>query len=213
MAAMIRILNLCLISALAACSGEMNSAKTNADPDAAISEKLPLAKKIVWVKEAGQNGEKTTRHLAAFGNWAAECSYSRGGAGEETAWCDVVAFNGEAPRRKTVMVPYEGRATVQFYNDKPAKVALWTKPRAAGTELGITCGYAQWRGPENSSRIKFFYDDDAHYFISHMKDNGCTITYTPRGETAPVEIQRISHGFKQAAEYGEQFSNYPKAQP
>jgi hypothetical protein len=190
--------------ALKACSGA-----PTADADAPAAEKLPLEKRILFVREGDVGGKKVTKHVAAFGNWAAECSWSRGGS-EERSYCDVYPWNGTLPKRATVITPYPDRATVQYYEDRPAKVVINTAARATNTTLRYVCGATEWSGPEESSRLKFFYDADAQRFISQMKSTDCKIVFTPQSAAQPVEIKRLAHGFREANDYAASFSSYPK---
>lgn len=185
------------------------SAGSPADADAPTAEKLPLDKRILYVKDAEVSGKKVTKHVAAFGNWAAECSWSRGGAGG-LSYCDVYPWNGNLPSRATIILPYEDRATVQYYQDKPGKVVIKTAARAANTMLRYACGATEWSGPENGNRLKFFYEDEAQRFVSQMKSSDCKIVFTPAGAKEQMEIERIAHGFREANEYAESFSRYPK---
>lgn len=189
---------------LSACSGA-----PSADVDAPAAEKLALEKRILFVKDGDMNGRKVTKHAAVFGNWAAECTWSRGGDGA-LSFCDVYPWNGKLPRRATVISPYEERATVQYYEDQGAKIVLNTSARAAGSELAYSCGSAKWEGAESADQLKFFYKEEAQKFISQMKTAGCVISYTPRGGAASVEVARTSHGFREANEYAASFSRYPK---
>ncbi len=190
--------------AVYACSGA-----PAADADAPIAEPLPLEKRILYVKDGETGGKKVTKHVAAFGNWAAECSWSRGGAGA-LSYCDVYPWNGTPPKRTTVILPYADRATVQYYQDKPAKIVINTAKRAANTTLRYACGATEWSGPEEGSRLKFFYEAEAQRFISQMKSSDCKIVFTPAGAKEQMEINRIAHGFREANEYASSFSRNPK---
>lgn len=111
--------------AINACSGAPGA---DADADAPAAEKLPLEKRLLYVKDGEVGGKAVTKHVAAFGNWAAECSWSRGGSGG-LSYCDVYPWNGALPKRSTVILPYADRATVQYYQDRPAKVVINTAAR------------------------------------------------------------------------------------
>lgn len=198
--------------AINACSGPPADADADADAadaDAPAAEKLPLKKRILDVKDGEVSGKKLTKHVAVFGNWAAECVWSRGGA-SESSYCDVYPWNGTLPKRSTVILPYADRATVQYFQDKPAKVVINTAARAANTTLRYACGAMAWSGPDDASRLKFFYEAEAQGFISQMKSTDCTITFTPQYAKEPVEIERIAHGFREANDYAASFSSYPK---
>lgn len=199
---------LCL-AAMVALALNACSAAPPADANTPAADKMPLDKRILYVRDGEVSGKKVTKHVAAFGNWAAECSWSRGGAGG-LSYCDVYPWNGKLPSRATIIMPYEDRATVQYYQDKPGKVVINTAARAANTTLRYDCGAIEWSGPENASRLKFFYDDEAQRFISQMKSTDCKIVFTPRSAAAPVEIERVAHGFREANEYAASFSRYPK---
>ena len=180
------------------------------DQEAPAAEPPPLEKHIIFKREEQRDGNTITKHVAAFGNWAAECTYSRG-ARPSLSWCDVYPWSGALPKRDTVITPYQGRATVQYYNQKPVKIVLNTPPRAAGSKLSYACGYKTWSEPHNPSQLKFFYEADALSFISAMQTSDCVIAYMPGNGGDEVSLRRVAHGFRQANEYARNFSHYPKA--
>jgi hypothetical protein len=74
---------------LAACA----PAPAPEDANAPTQEKLPLTRTIAYTAEEQRSGNTITKHVAVFGNWAAECVWSRG-ARPTTSWCDVYPWNG-----------------------------------------------------------------------------------------------------------------------
>ena len=203
----------CLVFASAvalAVAGCAEPAAVAVDSDTPTRDPLPLDKRIVYVKDYVATGAKVTKHAAVFGNWAAECSWSRGGAREEVSWCDVYPWNGVLPKRQSVLIPYADRATVQYFQKKPVKIVLNTAARDADGGLRYACGGLEWRDDGRGAHLKFFYDEEAKRFVSQMRASDCKIIYRARGAAAQTEIVRIARGFSQANDYASSFSSYPK---
>jgi hypothetical protein len=192
-------------SMLASCAQGESTAS-----EAPAAEPPPLEKRIMFEREEQRDGNTITKHVAAFGNWAAECTYSRG-ARPSLSWCDVYPWSGALPKRDTVLTPYQERATVQYYDQKPVKIVLNTPPRAAGSKLSYACGYKTWSEAHNPTQLKFFYEADAQSFVTAMQTSDCVIVYKPANGGDEVSLTRASHGFRQANEYARNYSHYPKA--
>ncbi len=106
--------------------------------------------------------------------------------------------------------PLPNRATVQLASTRKPQIALKTEGRQDGYDFTLQCGAKRWKGPNNKNRLKFLYDKDAAPFIQQMRTKDCIITYVPRGKKEPVEVTRVSHGFKEAFSYAEKYMRNPK---
>lgn len=193
-----------LLSSCGETEQPMESAK------AAPLRPLPLEKRLLSEKSR-KNGTKTIKkHYAAFGNWISECVFSNDPAkARRTTWCDVYPWNGKQPKRYLAITPYRDRATVQFFNEKPAKIVLRTSKREHGSTFSYQCGPSRWQGPSNANRLKFFYDTQALPFLGQMRSRDCTLEYQPAGTTEVRTITHTAHGFREAFTYAQRYVRVP----
>jgi hypothetical protein len=207
-----RILKTLMLSGgmvLAACSAGTGDSG-GYDRDAAP----PSLEMRVLSDETGELDGKTVRNMVvAFGYWAAECAAVRKPSEPLMGWCDIYPYSGELPERSTVILPYDDRATVQYFERKPAKIVLHTATRESGTELAYACGPAKWSGSESFHQLKFFYDADARPFLNQMGREDCTLTFTPMGDAEATSITLPAHGFDEANAFASKFSKSPKLEP
>lgn len=171
---------------------------------------LPLEKRILSEKSRTDGTKTIKKHYAAFGNWISECVFSNDPAkAKRTTWCDVYPWNGTQPKRMLAITPYRDRATVQFYNQKPAKIVLRTSKRADGSTFSYKCGPSRWQGPSNRNRLKFLYDTQALPFLGQMRSQDCQIKYVPARGSEERTVTHRAHGFRQAYEYAHRYVRVP----
>lgn len=179
-------------------------------PSTPQSVNIALDKRVLSDKTIEREGRKTRRHEVQFGNWISACVGVRETAKPVRGWCDVYPATAGPVTAKNPILPSSNRATVQFFERKPAKIVLRTSARQPGTELSYSCGTKHWSGPENMSRLKFFYDREAMPFLMQMQRSDCTLSFVPRGQEATATLTFPSHGFKQAFDYARYYSPSPK---